>query len=234
MKWIVSAVMVVVLCGWMALPSSGAVIVVEGGLIKLTLESYDPAKFPTVSTIIDIAGVDVENPDVDDQFEIARQASLLSLSSEGWGLQELVDAGNEIYTGPDQWRGGLIIQDPPRWTGRFVQTSIYVPGNSEELTDLFGYELNEEALTGPAWEPQYSLVFHTNEWVARGNHDIGETPNNFGVITGGMSGTWHQTAVTNWGRFSIEAAPIPEPTTLALIAIGLAGAGLVARRRKRV
>ncbi len=48
--------------------------------MTLTLESYSPATLSTVSKVIDVS-------DPNDQLEISRQAMLLALSTEGWGLE---------------------------------------------------------------------------------------------------------------------------------------------------
>jgi len=150
--------------------------------VKLTLQSYPSTTLPTVSTVIDI-------PDINDQLEISRQAGLFSLAPEGWNLESL-----------DGW---LQYRDPSvGWIGHlyFVDTTVPVP-IPQDLINLFGYNLTE---TDGANGAGYLLYFHTDEWVERSIHNIGESLNNYGVIGGGMDGNaWHQCPVPNWGRFYI-------------------------------
>lgn len=198
-KWII------VLCLFSVLLITTSVFATS---VKLTLESYSPASLPTVSTIIDIA-------DINDQLEISRQAALLALSSEGWNLAS--------------YGGWLQYREPPSWQGHFYYASLFINGQDYSLLqNLFGYALNNEALT---WGPTYDLYFHTDEWVARGAHNIGESLNNYGVIGGGSGGVWAQCIVQNWGRFYVEEnKTVPEPATMLLSGLGLAG--LVGMRRK--
>lgn len=163
----------------------------SAGRVYLALESFPPATLESVNTV-------VRMPDLQDQFELARQSALFALSSGGWEIQELVDAGAALGS-----TNGLDVQGPPRWTGPFIQVRFTVPGNSHELLERFGYALNDEALT---YGSQYSLHFHTDDWVERLDHDIGESPENFGTISGGTSGVWHQTPVPSWGRFTAVPA----------------------------
>jgi hypothetical protein len=170
--------------------------------VKLTIESYFPAKLPIVSTVIEIANLD-------DQQEISRQAGLLAMSEEGWNLQELVDQGNLIYEGVPEWIGGLYTNPD----GYFSQLRIYVDeGLSSIVNDFYGYELNDEArniINSILGSPHYSLYFHTDIYYARGGHDVGETDNNFGVISGAMNGLWAQCPVPDWGRFFVEQIELP-------------------------
>jgi len=182
----------------------------EPTLMLLTLESYPPAQFPTVTARIEVS-------DVDDQLEISRQAALLAMSPEGWNLENLGLGTSLRYRGPSQWSGRFYFTD--------VLVSLPV---SSELEDVFGFVLTETE--GP--NPGYALFFHNDEWAERRSHDIGESPDNYGVIAGGTNGnTWHRCPVPNWGRFSVT--PIPEPSTLILLTTGVAGLLVLARRRKK-
>jgi len=121
----------------------------------------------------------------------------------------------------------MAYREPPSWSGHlyFIDVSVSLPVASD-IEDLFGFEMTE---FGGATGPHYSLYFHIDEWVAHGSHNIGESPNNYGVISGGMEGNaWHQAPVPNWGTFS--ATIVPEPTTMLLFGFGLIG--LVGFRRK--
>jgi len=171
---------------------------------QLYIESYDPATFETKSTIIDI-------PDINDQLEISRQAVLFALSEEGWNLGE-----SGSYH---------LVNYEDGWVGSFYELFVYVNPDDisgvDALSESFGYELNAEALT---YGPMFGLVFHTGEWSARLSHDIGESLNNYGVISGCMGGMWHQCEVQNWGQFYIEeVSPVPEPATFFLLSLGLVG-----------
>jgi len=171
--------------------------------VKLSLESYSPATFPTVSAIIDLA-------DMNDQLEVSRQAALFALSPGGWGWQDFGLGG---------W---LQYREPPKWTGHNYFVDIPFSGQAPpEVSSMFGYKFNQEALT---YGPHYEMRFHTDEWCSRLYHDIGETLDNYGVISGCMGGIWSQCPVPNWGRFWVEEVqPVPEPATIFLIASGLLG-----------
>lgn len=166
---------------------AGTVCATGAGQVKLTLESYAPATFPTISKIITL-------PDINDQLEISRQAALFALSEEGWNLENL------------GLGGFLNLLSPPLWSGNLY--SVYVPVQlpvSQEIEELFGYVLTE---FGGINDPRYQLRFHTDEWVERGAHDVCESPNNYGTIGGGMEGdAWHQCVVPDWGRFYINQLP---------------------------
>jgi len=165
--------------------------------VELKLTSYSPATLPAISTIINL-------PDTTDQLEISRQAILFALSPEGWDLGNL---------------GGSLMKigAPGSWTGDFWILRIY--GQSDEVEALYGYEMNPEATT---YGQHYDLIFHNDSWNERLYHDIGESPNNFGVISGAMSGIWEQCPVPNWGRFWIEEAqPVPEPSTIYIMSVGI-------------
>ena len=169
--------------------------------VRITIESFAPATFPTASIVVDI-------PDINDQVEVSRQAALLTMSPDGWDVGAYSTA----------W---LYHTAPPSWSAELY--SVYVE-NATELPALFGYSLNSEAL---AYGPNFGLIFHIDAWAERLSHDIGESVNNYGVISGVMGGAWVQLGVQNLGSFS--ATPIPEPSTALLLGVGLVG--MAARRR---
>ncbi len=143
--------------------------------MTLTLESYPPATLPIVSKIIDV-------PDPNDQLEISRQAVLLALSSEGWGLEN--------------FGGVLLFREPPEVIGH-----LYAVNELLDVSGILGYELNDEAIKYGL--SQFRLNFHTDEWVERLSHDFCERADNYGVISGNMGGIWQQCAVPDWGKFMV-------------------------------
>ncbi|MCP4265724.1 MAG: hypothetical protein GY777_09140 [Candidatus Brocadiaceae bacterium] len=150
--------------------------------VNLTLESYPPATLPVVSKIIDV-------PDPNDQLEISRQAVLFALSPEGWGLERF---------------GGILQYN--EWSNigsGHLYSAIELTGLN--LNDLLGYELNVEAVQYGL--SKFGLCFHTDELIINPIHDLserGESIDNYGVISGSMSGKWLQTPVPKWGEFRVE------------------------------
>ncbi len=148
--------------------------------VNLTLESYPPSTLPIVNKIIDI-------PDPNDQLEISRQAVLFALSSEGWGLAS---------------HGGILQYS--EWSN-LGSGHLYSVIGLKDLSNFLGYELNAESIQYGL--SQFGLCFHTDELIRNPIHDLserGESPNNYGVISGSMGGKWVQTPVPNWGEFRIE------------------------------
>jgi hypothetical protein len=168
---------------WALLFLVGACLSVRAEEVTLVLESFPPATFPRVSRTIEVSSST-------NQLEITEQAALFALSAEGWGLEG--------------YGGQITYPEPPVWSGTEYAVQP-IPGPSPTLSDLFGYELNSESLQYGSY---YQLWFHTDEWVARLSHDIGESVNNYGVISGNMSGSWLQCAVTHWGRFFVLQPPV--------------------------
>ena len=144
--------------------------------VMITIRSNPPATLPTACTIVDV-------PDLNDQLEMSRQAAMLAMSTEGWGL--------EVYG------GGLALFGPPEWT--FDWHLIWKMDSEAE--EVLGYELNPEALT---YGGKYHLYFHNDEYTTRLSHEICERPDNFGVISGGMDGYWVQCTVPDWGEFTVD------------------------------
>jgi len=155
--------------------------------VTLTLESNPPATFLTVRKIIDI-------PDVNDQYEVSRQAALFALSPEGWNLQNIGLGGNFLYK-----------FYPPACDQAIVEIPCQVPV-PQSIIDLFGYALNAEALTYGA---TYGLRFQTDAWCEHPPHEMCEFPDNFGVIGACMSGVYSQCANANWGVFYIQELGYP-------------------------
>ena len=146
--------------------------------VMITIRSNPPATLPTACMIVDV-------PDPNDQLEISRQAVLLALSPDGWGLDQY---GRLLLLGP--------FGSHP-WTEDWY--AIWdIDSDAEEA---LGYELNPEALQ---YTGKYYLYFHNDEYTTRGGHDICERPDNFGVISGGMDGYWAQCTVSDWGEFTVD------------------------------
>ncbi|MFC1748205.1 hypothetical protein ACFL2V_05300 [Pseudomonadota bacterium] len=174
----------------------------SASLVELHISSNIAGGYEHKSKIIDIA-------DPYEQISVAKEAGLFALSTEGWDWANL---GDSSY---------LWHYTTPGWTAEHIVTGMNFPGQvSQEIADKFGYDFNQEALDWNA--THYQMHFHTDAWVARGGHDIGERPNNYGVITGGTGGIWHQTETVDWGSFWIEeVTTVPTPASVWLLLSGL-------------
>ena len=182
---------------------------IYAALLKLNIESYDPAVLETVSKIINVS-------DTNDQLEISGQAALFALSAAGWNLGALdFSLDDSTFTPPD-WSDSIyaLVSDPLD-TFDSVQSQV------------LGYDLNQEAFE---YGPVFLLFFHTDRTVERLLHNIGEAPNNYGVISGGMGGEWIQMHAPEWGRFWTESVSVPVPAAIWLLGTGLIG--IVGIRRK--
>jgi hypothetical protein len=186
-----------------------------GEFVRLSLESYAPAQLPAVTTTLEV-------PDINDQLEMSRQAVLFALSPSGW---DLAATGAQLHSLP-YWP---LEPEKPKWSAWVWGIRNLVPSLDSQISQRLGYELNAEAIANPGPNgPEYFLWFHTDAWAERLDHNVGESPNNYGAITGCMGGVWFQCPVPNWGRFSVD--PVPEPATVGLL---LAGALTLLRRRAR-
>jgi hypothetical protein len=150
-----------------------------GDWVQITLEAiHEDAALPTISTIVEV-------DDPSDQLDMSREAAEFAL--EGWNLQS--------------YGGWLQYREPPSWVGHFYFVDIPVSGLGSPVSGLLGYELNVNALT---YGRNFYLYFHTDETVGRLSHQVCETPNNYGVISGGMGGYWAQCTIATWGTFTVE------------------------------
>jgi hypothetical protein len=157
--------------------------------VRLVIESYPPSILSRVSKIIDL-------PDLNDQLEISRQATLLALSPQGWNLASLV--------------GGVLDKvEPPEWSAEcwLVRTM------KGDFSNVLGFHLNRQSYY---WDADHCLlVFHTDADAYRGAHDLCEYDWNFSVISGSIGGAYWQCAQQQFGRFWVEF-PI-DPTSAQLV-----------------
>jgi hypothetical protein len=175
-----------------------------GEQVNITIESYANPSLGIKSTVIELT--DPYDPnDTDDQLEMAYQAILFAISPAGW------DLANHNFTTPSP------PAPKPGWTNPYSATGVdgtYFIPDSEFYEDLLGYQVNDEAWWAINNTPTNSamwLVFHTDLWCERGPHDIGESPDNYGVISGVTAGVFAQCPVPNWGSFTVEVVPEPPP-----------------------
>ncbi len=119
----------------------------------------------------------VDVADFDTQDKVATAARNLAI--EGW----LPTTQADTFGTPD-WSGAVHL----------------LKGSAVETEEL-GFALNSAAQSNG--NRRY-LVFHTDELSQRGSHQICESTDNFGVVSGVQDGSFLQCAITNWGRFYLE------------------------------
>ena len=123
---------------------------------------------------------------------------------------------------PATWDGGSADLarhgEYPAWYSQFYAGSF---GNSGKIGDA----------TGGTWSPTSGTVAPGNtygSWRKFSIEVLGTHAIHFDAFTLNADGT-----IDQFAPFSHDASAIPEPTTVALFGLGLAGVGFLRRRKKR-
>jgi hypothetical protein len=114
------------------------------------------------------------------QLEISYLAAQFAMSDEGWGLQNRDGASLHLIGSPASWENPIYV----------IEVSMY---------DSDDYGFPRPTCCGE----RRHLAFHIDAWSSRGSHDVCESPNNFGVISGLVDGVYVICASPNWGTFSV-------------------------------
>ncbi|WP_101757446.1 putative Ig domain-containing protein [Oceanicoccus sp. KOV_DT_Chl] len=150
------------------------------GAFSLYIESfYDSVRFPTLYEVI--------SPTVSDTSDIDNQISLGTLAriaaGEKWGFDNTFE-----YT-----------TAAPSWSG--VLTRLVVP--DAQGGDL-GFSKGSNFYSRPrANDEERALAFHNDTWAARRSHNVCESENNFGVITGQQNNSWEACVYNDWGEYGV-------------------------------
>lgn len=155
------------------------------GSSSLYVESlFRPDRFDKLYKQISPTLADTTN--IDNQLALGTQARILT--GQQWGF-----ADTSSYT-----------TSPPYWTG--VLTRLVVRG--PEGADL-GFSNSNATYTYPYYGTglqERALAFHNDTWHSRLSHNLCESSNNFGVISGLANGNWEECKVANWGKYGVITA----------------------------
>jgi len=113
------------------------------------------------------------------QLEISLLAAEFAMSDEGWNLQNR--EGADLALIGEGW-------DNPVYR---IAVSMYD-------SDDFGFQRPDSA-----WGDRRHLIFHIDAWSSRAGHDICESTNNFGIISGIVDGPYAICADPDWGTFNV-------------------------------
>ena len=166
---------------------------------------------------------------------------ILSLCGSAWGYSY---TPNPVFSDTNT---GIQWEDPGHFaymgwnTPDFIQNSGVHLATQEQLVQLFSdigpYSSEINKLFGATWS-MGTFIF-TNGYYDAGNGNIGMAYGGFSAIPGGGNLPWTFVASDFYspdiGLWAVvEPAPVPEPCSVLLFGIGLAGVGILKSRMKSV